>query len=243
MTGSYKLNYSSSSIGEKVQAVLGTIEADMSGNFGRFNSENLRGEKILNKFLEQNFTTVLDIGAGELQHSKVFVDAGKTVDICDYGNSVYYKRKVDDTGIRRQYIGDFNSIDIDQKYDAVWCCHILEHQLNVNSFLEKINGLLKEDGWLGIVVPPRKPNIVGGHVTLWNAGLVLYNLVLAGFDCSNCKILQYDYNIGIIVKKRKITNLPIDLSMDKGDLELLSEYFPFDAKHDFNGDIMKLNWE
>lgn len=239
----YHITYSSTSLKKSVQAELGTIESDMSGNFGRFDPEKLRGERILNKFLELDFTTVLDIGAGELQHSKTFVDSGKTVDICDYGNSVYYKKKVDDTGIRNQYIGDFNSIDIDQTYDAIWCCHILEHQLNVNLFLRKINTLLKEDGYLGIVVPPRKPNIVGGHVTLWNAGLVLYNLVLAGFDCSNCKILQYDYNIGIIIKKRTITNLPDNLSMDKGDLELLSEYFPFDAKHDFNGDIMKLNWD
>ena len=93
-----------------------------------------------------------------------------------------------------------------------------------------------------LLVPPRKPFIVGGHVTLWNAGLVLYNLILAGFDCSEyCDILQYDYNIGIIIKKKTIKQLPNDLSMDKGDIEKLSKYFPFDAKHDFNGDILNLN--
>ncbi|GAF76880.1 unnamed protein product [marine sediment metagenome] len=108
---------------------------------------------------------------------------------------------------------------------------------------KKINFLLKENGILGIVVPPRKPSIVGGHFTLWNAGLLLYNLVMAGFDCSHyCKILQYDYNIGVIIKKKNIKKYPANLSMDKGDIELLSYFFPFEVKHNFNGDIMKFNW-
>ena len=29
--------------------------------------------------------------------------------------------------------------------------------------------------------------------------------------------------------------------MDRGDIELLSDYFPFEVKHNFNGDIMYLN--
>ena len=29
--------------------------------------------------------------------------------------------------------------------------------------------------------------------------------------------------------------------MDKGDIELLSKYFPLEVKHNFNGDIMKYN--
>ena len=154
----------------------------------------------------------------------------KIVDICDYGNSVYYdKRSIDiDSKIRNKYIGDFNTININQSYDAIWCSHILEHQLNVNIFLQKIHSLLNEGGYLSIIVPPRKPFIVGGHVSIWNAGLVLYNLILAGFDCSEeCYIKQYDYNIGIIIKKKTITNMPENLSMDKGDIELLSTYFPF----------------
>ena len=106
-------------------------------------------------------------------------------------------------------------------------------------FLKKIHGLLNENGYLAITVPLRKPFIVGGHVSLWNAGLVLYNLILAGFDCSEyCDILQYDYNIGIIIKNKNIKELPDNLSMDKGDIEKLSQYFPFEAKESFNGDIL-----
>lgn len=228
------------------KAELGTIEKDISGLLGSFEKENLRGEKILNKFLELKFDSVLDIGAGELKHTEVFINNGKFVDICDYGNSVYYDKRIEniENQIRTKYIGDFNTIEFEKKYDAIWCSHILEHQLNVGLFLSKIKSILKKGGYLGIVVPPRKPFVVGGHVTIWNAGLVLYNLVLAGFDCSEeCYISQYDYNIGIIIKYKSIEKLPENLSMDKGDIELLSKYFPFEVKHNFNGDIMKFNWE
>jgi SAM-dependent methyltransferase len=203
----------------------------------------LRAELILNKFMNLDFKTVLDIGAGGLEHANEFIENNKIVDICDYGNSVYYKNKVSEKNIRNKYIGDFNTINFNEKYDAIWCSHIFEHQLNPNMFLKKIKSILKPGGYLAIIVPPLKKNIVGGHVSLWNAGLLLYHLVLAGFDCSHeCYIKKYDYNIGVIIKFKEIEKFP-ELSMDKGDIELLSKYFPFDAKQSFNGDITNLNWD
>jgi 2-dehydro-3-deoxyphosphooctonate aldolase (KDO 8-P synthase) len=236
----YNFIYKSSTT--KCKAELGTIEKDISGLLGSFEKENLRGEKILNKFLELKFDNVLDIGAGALQHTEVFLRNGKMVDVCDYGNSIYYDARLEniESQIRNKFIGDFNNIEFNTKYDAIWCSHILEHQPNVGLFLSKIKSLLNEGSYLAIVVPPRKPFIVGGHVSIWNAGLVLYNLVLAGFDCSEeCYIQQYDYNIGIIVKYKPIEAMPKNLSMDKGDIELLSKYFPFEVQHNFNGDIIE----
>ena len=212
---------------------------------GSLDKEKLRGEKILNKLLEMKFDNILDIGAGALEHTEVFINNNKIVDICDYGNSIYYNKRLKniESKIRNKYIGDFNNIDFNNNYDAIWCSHILEHQVNVNLFLKKIHSLLKEDGYLSIIVPPRKPFIVGGHVSLWNAGLLIYNLILAGFDCSKeCYVKQYDYNIGIIIKKKTIKELPKNISMDKGDIELLSQYFPFNVQHNFNGDIMEYNF-
>ncbi|GAF76881.1 unnamed protein product, partial [marine sediment metagenome] len=40
---------------------LGTLESDMTCLYGKFVTEPMRGYKILNKFLEEKFTTVLDI--------------------------------------------------------------------------------------------------------------------------------------------------------------------------------------
>lgn len=139
------------------------------------------------------------------------------------------------------YLGDFITVNFEKSYDAVWCAHVLEHQLNPNIFLKKIHSLVKEGGFLCIIVPPRKPIIVGGHVSIWNAGLLMYHLIHAGFDCSNAIVYQYDYNIGIILKKNII--LP-KLHYDIGDAERLKDFFPKPLSTEtdsFNGDILKLN--
>ena len=78
----------------------------------------------------------------------------------------------------------------------------MEHQINVNSFLEKIRKDLKEDGFLCITVPPAKHKMVGGHVTIWNPLLLIYNVVLAGFDCKNVAVKKYDYNISLFLRKK-----------------------------------------
>jgi 2-dehydro-3-deoxyphosphooctonate aldolase (KDO 8-P synthase) len=230
--------YESSGVG-KIPYTLGCIEADANGDYGKFDKENMRGEKILDMLLEEKFSTILDIGGGEMKHAKKMIEKGKLVDVCDIGRSEYYNNKID-CDIRNMIIGDFNEINFTEKYDAIWCSHILEHQLNPNLFLKKVNSVLNEGGYFGIVVPPRKPFIVDGHISLWNAGLVLYHLILAGFDCSEyCKIKQYDYNIGIIIKKKSIIDMP-KLAYDTGDIERLKHFFPFDAKKGFNGDIFEL---
>ena len=116
--------------------MLGTIESDISGSIGTSDTDLFWGHKILTKLLKLQFNTILDIGAGSLEHSNIFLENNKIVDICDYGNSVYYNEHDENiyNKIRNKYIGDFNTIKNDNKYDAIWCCHILEHQLNVNLF-------------------------------------------------------------------------------------------------------------
>jgi len=236
----YDLIYNSSSC-KDVKAELGTIEKDAAGLLGKFTKEQFRGERIFDILIKKDFTTILDIGPGRLEVVNKFIQNNKTVDISEFSDGLYFNDTgLSVSGINRCYFGDFNIVDFDRQYDAIWCSHVLEHQLNPNIFLKKINKILKEDGYLAIVVPPRKPFIVGGHVSIWNAGLLLYHLVLAGFDCSKAQILQYDYNIGIIIKKKSI-ELP-KINYDVGDLLILKQYFPIELTTDsFNGDIMSLN--
>lgn len=178
-------------------------------------------------------SSILDIGGGKKQiHANIFREAGMIVDTVDF-----FKGST--------YVGNYNEIEIVKKYDAVWISHCLEHQLNVNFFLKKVSENIREEGFLAVTVPPLKHQIVGGHLSLWNAGLLLYNLVLAGFDCSNAKIKSYDYNISIIIKKQSI-KLP-KLIFDRGDLILLNQYMPIGLKYDefghFDGNIQDLNWD
>lgn len=97
-------------------------------------------------------------------------------------------------------------------------------------------------------MPPFKSEIVGGHVSLWNPGLLLYRLVLAGFDCSEASIYCYGYNISIIVQKRTVHVLE-DLAYDRGDMCFLQQYLPKEIKSrpvdrdiSFKGKIKKINW-
>jgi SAM-dependent methyltransferase len=205
------------------------------------------GLEAIKYLLEKcRFKTILDIGCGAGDQSAIFRDNNKIVTELDFGDSVYTRNR------KSKYIrGDYLNIKFDEQFDAIWVCHVLEHQLNVNIFLTKILHDLKEEGILAITVPPKKDRIVGGHVTLWNAGLILYNLVLAGFDCSEAKIKTYDYNISVILKKQTIVRTP-KITYDCGDIEKLKIYLPqsltFKDSHGklvmegFNGDIKELNW-
>jgi SAM-dependent methyltransferase len=189
------------------------------------------GDEAARKLVKDySFNTLLDIGSGPKSAAySLFTDNDKTVTRQDI-NPDY----------QPDLLGDFNNLAIVDQYDCVWCSHVLEHQLNVNHFLTKIFHTLKDGGVLAITVPPLKEEIVGGHVTLWNAGLLLYNLILAGFDCKNAAVKSYGYNISVIVEK-KTAILP-NLNYDSGDINALNEFFPLGVYESFDGNIQELNW-
>lgn len=240
MAVKYDTVYSSSSVSSQ-KAQLGTIEKDAARRYGDHAKEIFRGKKIFDILIEKEFDTILDVGAGKLEAATEFAKNKKITDICDFEDSWYLSTSTfDRSKIRNFFKGDINELKIPHTYDAVWASHILEHQLNPNIFLTKLYSLLNEGGYLAVVVPPRKPFIVGGHVNLWNGGLLLYHLILAGFDCSKAQLLQYDYNIGVVVQKKSIPVFP-KINYDIGDLHELTPFFPFAITEGFNGDIMKVN--
>src|SRR5262249_40571568 len=148
-----------------------------------------------------DFATVLDIGTGAGEQAELLVRAGKQVTAIDYGQSAYFRAN----GHRlRTIVADFNEHAIDRQLSCGWCSHVVPDQLNPPSLLVKAHGVLEEGGVLAITVPPFKHEIVGGHVSAWNAGLLLYHLVLAGFDCREARVLRYGYNISVIVAKRTV---------------------------------------
>jgi SAM-dependent methyltransferase len=180
---------------------------------------------------------VLDVGSGEGLHAKQFREHNKEVVTLDASE---HWGKPDILGSLEQSLGRVHSKG---PYDLVWCSHVLEHQRNVGRFLECLHLVMREGDILAITVPPPKHEIVGGHVSIWNTGLLLYNLVLAGFDCSKASCKAYGYNISVVLEKKTITDLQkLGLHMDSGDIEKLSRYFPLEAKQGFRGDIVRLQW-
>lgn len=186
----------------------------------------MRAELALEACLRLGARTAIDIGSGDGSHAARLRSAGVQV------TTISLREPAD-------VVGDYLTAQLDP-VDLVWASHVLEHQPNPGLFLKKCFADLADGGWLCVTVPPLKRQIVGGHVTLWNAGLLLYNLVLAGFDCRDARVKTYGYNITVLVQKRRAV-LP-HLSMDYGDIEALAEFFPMPVSNGFDGDIEDLNW-
>jgi len=200
-------------------------------------------DQVFKKLLkEYEFETVLDIGYGDAEQTKGFLAAGKKVTAIDYNP----RTEVEGVEI---IIGDFmnhRQFSLDTQYDCVWASHVLEHQMNPQKFLQRVSKVAAVGGIIAITVPPMKHQIVGGHLTWWNAGKLLYTLVLSGVDCSGCSIKSYGYNISIILKNTPIQDFDWSvLKYNKHDLKILEPYFPFKINKNapfFDGDIKELNW-
>lgn len=160
------------------------------------------------------------MGSGSGQHAQLFREVGHEVTECDLSAGRDYVRE------------PFTP------HDVVWASHVLEHMPDVNWALRKMRS--ECEGWLAVTVPPAKHAIVGGHVSLWNAGLLLYNLILAGWNCREAMVLSEGYDISVIVR-REDAQLP-KLAMDSGDIERLAEFFPLPVRQGFDGRIARCNW-
>jgi len=167
------------------------------------------------------FNSILDIGSGAGEHKRLFDYFGKESYSVDIVKSA-------------DYCGDFMAIEFDKKFDAIWCSHALEHQRNVGLFLDKIYDTLSEDGVLAIVVPihPRE-RLISGHLTSWSIPLLSYNLIMAGFDCVDARILS-TYELSLIVQKKLANHselrAPSAHGADAGhEFKNIEQYFPFKA--------------
>ncbi|SFH80156.1 Methyltransferase domain-containing protein [Pseudomonas guineae] len=188
---------------------------------------------------DYEFESVLDIGSGDGLQKYFFEMFGKKVFSVDMNKNA-------------DFVGDFLEIEFERSFDVIWCSHVLEHQRNVGLFLEKIFTCLKEDGVLVIVVPihPRE-RLIAGHLTSWNSGLLCYNLILAGFDCSEAALLQ-NFELGCILKKRPVD---IDAAYRRAGsgadvtgfyqldpFEVLKDYFPFPVAQGANAEVLEHGW-
>lgn len=187
----------------------------------------LSGDQALHRLMAYQWGTCLDIGSGTGQHSAYIRQQGRKTITLDIGHQA---------DIQADYLATepFSGVE------AIWCSHVLEHQVNPGLFLERIYHDLKDGGVLAITVPPLKHSIVGGHVTLWNAGLLLYQLILAGFDCRHARLGTYGYNISVVVTKTP-AQLP-DLVHDFGDIERIAHLLPVPVVHGFDGRLPDINW-
>jgi 2-polyprenyl-3-methyl-5-hydroxy-6-metoxy-1,4-benzoquinol methylase len=167
--------------------------------------------------------TVLDVGSGGGQHAQAFRKNGSKVTCIDFGTSIYAEN-AENEGLEVIY-ADFNSYDSPVRYDLVWASHILEHQRNPGTFIERLVQACAEDGYVCITVPDPHRNLWGGHVSLWTPGLLAYNVVLCGVDLSEAKFIRGSNEFSMLFKARRVP-VPDDLHYDYGDLQKLAKYLP-----------------
>ena len=190
----------------------------------------MRGMQAIERVVQyDDIDTVLDIGSWNGTHAGYLRLHGKSVMTVDFN-------------VQADFTGNYLDLEI-PKFDCIWCSHTLEHQPNVGQFLTKCFNDLNDNGLFAVTVPSMEKygtKVVDGHVTYWNAGLLLYNLILAGFDCSDARVATYNNEVSVLVRKVK-ANLP-RISSDRGELDRLSKFFPINVQQGFNGAIEEVNW-
>ena len=86
--------------------------------------------EYLLSYKKKKNTRVLDIGGAFGHHTSITRKFGFYVDI------------IDKYEVNAEFNGDFNQYSFNNKYDVIFCSHVIEHQRNQGLFLDKIYDLL-----------------------------------------------------------------------------------------------------
>ena len=182
-----------------------------------------RSSVALNRCLSLDPNKVLDVGSGGGDHALAFKKIGAQVTCIDFGTSIYAKNMSEGSGLN-VINTDFQNWRNQDLYDLVWASHVLEHQRNCGSFIEKLLSCCHPNGKVAITVPVPHRKLWSGHLTLWTPGLLAYNIILCGVDLRDAEIL-YGYREISIIFSPKYVQLP-ELTFDSGDLLLLQNCLP-----------------
>lgn len=206
------------------------------------------GDSALGDLLLQTddyaFDDVLDLGAGDGFAARHFAARGRRVTATGFDMASYLVEPLPAAVDVRENV---DACDLacfpDAAFDAVWCSHVLEHVTDVGRALAAVRRVLRPGGRLFIVVPEYAPYVVGGHVAPgWNLGILMYVLILAGFDVRQGAMINHCWHVAAFVARGEPPERP--LRHDAGDIERLADLFPpgIDARQGFDGDLLHVNW-
>ena len=125
------------------------------------------------------YKRALDVGSGLGVQTEIMRHAGLEV------------FQVDKYSENADFQVDFINHEFNQKFDIIYCSHVIEHQRNVGTFLDKIFDILQDDGLL-LISAPKHPaeRLVEGHLNCFYTTYFIQHLIHAGFDCRNGKFLS-----------------------------------------------------
>ena len=151
----------------------------------------------------KRFKSCLDIGSGYGVQTEILRHAGLEV------------FQLDKYAPSAEYQVDFLEYVFDQKFDVIFCSHVIEHQRNVGNFLDKIYDILNDDGVLIISAPMHDAEfLVEGHLNCFTTPYFIQHLLHAGFNLKGGKYLSFSgiENAAIVAK-----DLNFDLKERKED--------------------------
>ena len=234
------------------------------GDIGIIYKESILSYRAIDRVLASvsQGNTLLDIGCGPGIQGRIFEDNGVNVTGLTMDPTGDYSGNC----LSNVVVSDLMSYMPNQKFDVVWCSHMLEHFYDIGEALRKIkNDLIKDGGILSITVPAREKTILMNHIHYFDAGRLIRYLMFAGFDCRNAEILEYGYNLSLILPS--VNFIPDNMifeneaSHEPGDYhdgygyddmeEMFLQYMPtgikvsraWDNAPYFVGDIKELNWK
>lgn len=181
-----------------------------------------------------DFNSVLDVGCGQ---GDIFDYLGKVgCEVKGVGCDFLEPEDVRVSGF--QYIkSDITHFSWEHQFDLVVSSHVIEHVADTGEFINRMFSHLKVGGVFCLIWPPPKKQVVGGHLHVFNMGLMLYNLVRSKVDCSDVRMYRCGYNLAIMGRYNPIKDLT--LSYNRYELELLGDYFPCPVKQGFDGTLSK----
>ncbi|HLO76447.1 MAG TPA: class I SAM-dependent methyltransferase [Magnetospirillum sp.] len=192
-----------------------------------------------------DFDSIVDIGTGTGAAARHFAGRCSRVLATGYDMASYLGQPLPSTVqvLAGEDVCSMAAIG-DGEMDAVWCAHVLEHVPDTGRALAEIRRILRPGGWLFLSLPEYSPFVVGGHVTPgWNLGILMYALILAGFNVRDGAFVNHCWNVTAFVQRGEPVSLP--LRHDRGDIETLAPLFPkgLQAHQGMDGDMLRLNWE
>ena len=129
--------------------------------------------EFFNKIDFSGIGRIADVGSGPGHQSFYMQQRGMDVVCIDYVKPVY-------DNLTHMH-PDSDTLGL---FDAVWSHHCLEHIPDPIGALMNWRSLLKPGGRLFLTVPEIGIVMSPGHINSFNLPLLMYQLAIAGFDCS-----------------------------------------------------------
>jgi len=229
------------------------IPADMSGDFDHLDARMKACIELMEEAPLVGIDNILDIGFGKGQLSVWLAKKGKAVTATGLEIDSYEadtERLINEFGIKIIECSIESMPIKDETFDAVVMSHVLEHCPNVWLALREVHRVLRNNGYLFIIVPEHTDLVCAGHISVgWNIGQLMYVLLLNGFNVKTGSFIEYKSNICAFVRKGNFCLPP--LRFDRGDINLLNESallpLPVIASDGFNdnfaGNVKSINWK